>query len=246
MSEVIAAPPDSQMLMRIIERAATLPDLDLDRIDRLLDLKERWDKAEAKKLFVAAKVEFKKNPPQIFKNKNVSYGTTNYDHATHDEVTSKISAALALYGFEHEWKSTQAENKITVTCILTHIAGHSESVELSSINDGSGGKNSIQAIASANTYLQRYTLLAVTGLSTSDMPDDDGKGADNKKEEPPPVHADVWTVLSDAVHEGSNRLAVQWKGLSNDTRKIIVTHYADKWNDMKAAALMADQRPQSP
>ena len=43
-------------------------------------------------------------------------------------------------------------------------------------SDTSGQKNSIQAIASTVTYLQRYTLLAATGITTMDMPDDDGKG----------------------------------------------------------------------
>jgi len=40
----------------------------------------------------------------------------------------------------------------------------------------SGNKNPIQAIASTVSYLERYTLLAITGLTTKDM-DDDGKNA---------------------------------------------------------------------
>jgi hypothetical protein len=224
--------------MRIIERATEMQEFDLERIDRLLSLKERYDALEAKKLFARAKVEFKKNPPTITKNKHVGYGTTSYDHATLDEVSSKIGNALALYGFTHEWKIAQSEARITVTCILTHVGGHSESVELSSLNDGSGGKNSIQAIASANTYLQRYTLLAVTGLSTSEIVDDDGRGTEPEPEAPQ-LHADVWVSLADAVHGGSDELAAAWKHLSNETRKIIVTHYSAKWNDLKAAAVSA-------
>ena len=42
--------------------------------------------------------------------------------------------------------------------------------------DTSGGKNNIQAMGSAVSYLERYTLLAITGLSTKEM-DDDGRGA---------------------------------------------------------------------
>ena len=42
--------------------------------------------------------------------------------------------------------------------------------------DGSGGKNAIQAIGSTVSYLERYTLLAATGLATEDQ-DDDGRGA---------------------------------------------------------------------
>jgi hypothetical protein len=45
---------------------------------------------------------------------------------------------------------------------------------LESAPDESGGKNSIQAIASAVSYLERYTLLAATGLAVKGM-DNDGR-----------------------------------------------------------------------
>jgi hypothetical protein len=41
--------------------------------------------------------------------------------------------------------------------------------------DATGNKNPVQQIGSTVTYLQRYTLLAATGLATSDS-DDDGRG----------------------------------------------------------------------
>ena len=65
-------------------------------------------------------------------------------------------------------------DKITVTCILSHIEGHSESTTLSSIADGSGNKNSIQGIGSTVTYLERYTLTGVLGLTSADS-DMDGR-----------------------------------------------------------------------
>jgi hypothetical protein len=43
--------------------------------------------------------------------------------------------------------------------------------------DESGKKNAIQQVASTNTYLQRYTFLAITGLATKGQ-DDDGAAFD--------------------------------------------------------------------
>ena len=54
--------------------------------------------------------------------------------------------------------------------------GHSESTTLEAAADQSGGKNAIQAIGSTVTYLERYTLLALTGLATHE--DDDGAGSE--------------------------------------------------------------------
>lgn len=115
---------------------------------------------------------------KITKDKHVSYqgakGQTDYDHATIGNVVAVLTAAVSKYGFSHSWATSQAGNNVTVTCTLRHKQGHTESVALSADADSSGGKNAIQAIGSAITYLQRYTLLAITGCATSDQPDDDG------------------------------------------------------------------------
>ncbi len=230
---------DRDTLMRIIERAADAPQFDLDRLEKLLALKERYDRAESIKAFAAAKVEFKKHAPDIVKNKFVAYGTTAYKHATHDEVTDKLSEALAQFGFSHAWSMVQHENSITVRCTLTHIMGHSEHAELTSIYDASGGKNSIQAIASANSYLQRYTLLAVTGASTKDMPNDDGR--DTQPAGPVPV--DAWQSLKDAAQIDVDTLQAAWQALSKETRKAISLHKAAEWDAMKKSVPLARARP---
>lgn len=156
----------------------------VETIERMWALQVAWEEREAKKAFVDAMAEFKKNPPVILKDKNVNFttqkGTTDYNHATHFGVTSAIVAALSQHGISHRWVPEQAAGKVAVTCVLTHKLGHSESTRLEAEPDQSGGKNSIQAVMSAKTYLERHTLLAATGLSTSDLPDDDGRGAAGK------------------------------------------------------------------
>jgi hypothetical protein len=165
-------------------RMAVEQNADLDKLSKLMDLQERWEANEARKAYVAALNAFKANPPTIGKNKHVDYpskgGRTEYDHATLDNVCEKVGKALGEHGVSFRWETQQSENaRVTVTCVLTHALGHSERTSLSSMPDDSGGKNSIQAIGSAVTYLQRYTLLAITGLATSDQ-DYDGDGVTEK------------------------------------------------------------------
>ena len=50
-----------------------------------------------------------------------------------------------------------------------------EETSLEADNDESGNKNAIQAVGSAATYLQRYTLKLALGLAASN--DDDAQGA---------------------------------------------------------------------
>jgi hypothetical protein len=143
----------------------------VETLAKLMELAERWQANEARNAYVVAMNAFKKNPPTLLKNKHVQFGNTNYDHATLDNVVDTITAGLSRHGLSHSWKVEQTDARIKVTCVITHELGHSESVSMEAGADTSGSKNSIQAIGSAVTYLQRYTLLSATGMAA--------KGTDN-------------------------------------------------------------------
>lgn len=159
----------------------------IDQVREMMQLQREWEADQARKAFVSDMAEFKKNPPEVVKDKLVAFAGTSYTHATLGNVTQAIVAGLAAHGFSHRWDVEQLPNGIiAVTCILTHKLGHSERTRLESKGDDSGKKNAIQQIASAVTYLQRYTLLAATGIATKDQADDDGQGAGKA---PPEKHA---------------------------------------------------------
>lgn len=170
---------DAATLMQIVERAMREPTFDIDKIQQMLTLKERWEANEARKAFTVAMAEFKANPPKIYKNKHVKFqtqkGVTEYDHATHSEVVEKIAAGLGQHGMSHRWNVEQSGGSIRVTCIITHALGHFDSVSMVAAPDTSGSKSEIQAIASTCTLLQRYTLIAATGLTSADLPDADDR-----------------------------------------------------------------------
>ena len=150
---------------------------DVDKLAKLMDLQLRWEANEAKKAFVSAMNAFKANPPEILKNHLVSYEArgqqVSYKHATLDHVCDAVTEALSKQGISHRWRLEQTGAEIRVTCILTHEMGHSEETTLMGGPDDTGSKNKIQSISSTVTYLERYTLLAATGLAAKG--DDDGR-----------------------------------------------------------------------
>lgn len=161
------------MMMQALQSGMTV-----EQMQGMLAIQKEWEANEARKAYVVAMAEFKKNPPEIFKRKTVAFGETSYNHATLGDVTTAIVNGLADHGISHRWDTKQHEGgRIVVTCILTHNMGHSESTSLEAQPDNSGKKNGIQQMASTVTYLQRYTLLGASGLATKDMEDDDGKAA---------------------------------------------------------------------
>lgn len=176
-SHAIAAPQNTQLAVGPMANAiaALQAGMTIDHLKGIMELQEKFEANEARKAYVADMAAFKLNPPEIYKTKLVSFSGTEYMHATIGDVAKAIVDALARHGFSHSWETRQADGMITVNCKITHRMGHSESTSMQSAPDVSGKKNSIQAIASAVSYLSRYTLLAACGLATMDIPDDDGR-----------------------------------------------------------------------
>lgn len=180
--QIVVSPPAAQLPQAVTPMAllsmAVSSGADIEKLEKLMALHERWDANEARKAFVTALAAFKSEPLTITKDKHVSFGKegykTEYSHATLGNITDIISARLSQHGLSYRWATEQVDGKIKVTCTLMHSLGHSESVSLESGADTSGAKNSIQAIGSAISYLQRYTLMAITGCAAQDQ-DDDGR-----------------------------------------------------------------------
>jgi len=156
--------------MKLLEIAMS-QNADIEKLTKLMDLQERWEKNNAKIAYTNAMAKFKLSPPRIEKDKEVKFLDVKYKHAELGQVSEIISKALAEVGISHAWAVKQEQN-ISVTCTLTHELGHSESVTISAPADVSGKKNPIQSIGSTISYLQRYTLLSVAGVATGEFDDD--------------------------------------------------------------------------
>jgi hypothetical protein len=157
-----------ELLSRALERGA-----DLSMVEKLMDLAERSERNQAKKAFDAAVAEAKKELPVIKANKE---GNNKKRYADQGAFAAVVDPIIANHGLSYRYRAKQTAALVEVTCVLSHRDGYSEETTLSSAPDGSGNKNSIQAIGSALTYLQRYSLKLALGLAASD--DDDGKAAD--------------------------------------------------------------------
>lgn len=142
---------------------------DVQTLKELMSLKERNDANEAKKAFTAAINQFRADCPTVTKTKKAH----NSKYAGLAESIDQIKDTMSANGLSHRWTTGQRDGTVNVTCIVSHIGGHEESTTLSGEPDTSGSKNSIQAVGSTVSYLQRYTLFAALGLASADE-DNDG------------------------------------------------------------------------
>ena len=139
-----------------------------EQLERLFFLKERHDANMAKTAFFEALLWFQNKAPVIEKQKKGH----NYNYAPLPAIVSQIQPLLTECGLTYRFEQSHAQD-ISVTCVVTHILGHSERTSMEAQSDTSGSKNKVQAIGSTVSYLQRYTLIGALGITTADV-DTDG------------------------------------------------------------------------
>jgi hypothetical protein len=167
--QAIAVTP-MHMLAAAMERG-----IDTDQLDKLMELQERYEKNEARKAYYAAIAAAAVDMPVVTKDKL----NTQYDsfYPSLENTINTISTHLAQFELSARWEVDQSAG-IRVTCILSHVAGHSENVTLTGPPDMSGKKNELQQIKSTLTYLKLATFEAITGTASMvGNLDDDGNGA---------------------------------------------------------------------
>ena len=179
-----------------------------ETLRELLKVQREYEADEARKAFAAALVGLKRDLPTVIaRDAKVDYqgakGRTTYTHASLAGAMDAITGPLTQHGFSLAWKPATSSAGVTVTCRLTHAAGHFEEGSLTAPADTSGSKSPAQAIASTITLLQRYTALSLLGIATADMQEPEGEAT-------PPA--------PDKVDSARNLTAVGWLVKKGRTR----------------------------
>lgn len=208
MENTVTLTSDSQMQTTTPDQLLALAvnnNLDIEKLEKLMDLKERHERNEARKAFFSAFTQFQSNCPDLRKTKEVKFdlktgGTQNYHYAPLADITRQISSHLKDAELSYRWEILDDKDTIQVTCIVSHILGHSEQTTMKAAPDTSGSKNSIQARGSAIEYMKRYTLIGALGLSTADS-DIDGRLPNVDMEK---LHNDFMTVYNELIQIDSS------------------------------------------
>lgn len=219
-ARVLAPITPMEMIDRAIQSGASI-----EALERLMALQERWEAGQGRKAYDAAISAAKAEIPPILKNREVDFtsqkGRTNYRHEDMAQIAATIDPILSQHGLSYRFRTMQTEGAVSVTCIVSHRDGYSEETTLSGAPDQSGNKNSIQAVGSTVTYLQRYTLKSALGLAASQ--DDDAKGAASTKM----INADQFMALQGLVEESGADVPKLLQFLRAETLEELTLHQFD-------------------
>ena len=165
-------PQESQytgMLTLAIEK-----DLDIEKLERFMALQQSWEDEQARKHYLLAHSRFQSEVPVIHKKGHADFGDgkASYDYAKLEDIAEGIKPFLARNGLSYNWDCVIEGGLVRVTCTMSHIDGSSKTSTMVSTPDQSGGKAAIHQLASARSYLKRYTLLDVAGVTVAGEDDD--------------------------------------------------------------------------
>lgn len=163
---------DHSAIIQVIERAALNPDVDIDKMERLLQMQERVLDRQALMSYSAAMAAMQTELPSIEERGR----TNNGQYATLEDIVDTVRPILQRHGFAVSFRIQTQERGIQVTGVLMHREGHREETSMLLPADVSGSKNAVQAFGSSTSYGKRYVLSALLNITTRGQ-DDNGLSA---------------------------------------------------------------------
>jgi len=165
----------SDSVLAVISKAATSKDIDIDKMQALLDMQERIMDKGAESAFNQAMVKALSEIPSF------EEGTQghNFKYASFESINKIVKPILAKRGLFVNFTTNFVDGGVQVTAIITHEDGHREQSTGLYPFDKTGSKNDIQAVGSAISYGKRYQQNALLNITTHGE-DDDGFASQKK------------------------------------------------------------------
>ena len=183
MSEVIhALDPIPNPLVSLISRAASDPTIDMDKMERLLEMHERLLAGDARKAYAVAMSKAQSEMRRV--SADATNTQTKSKYATYGKIDAALRPVYSENGFALSFNTEHQANAeiLRVTCHVTHSGGHSEKFAIDMPADGKGAKGGdvmtkTHATGAAATYGMRYLLKMIFNVAIGEDDDDGNKAS---------------------------------------------------------------------
>lgn len=171
---VAERPAESGNLLPVIQRAIE-NGIDPAKLEKMLDLHDRWTQARAKERFAEALAAFQRDMPQVKKRRTTKGGKFNFQYASLDDVMKAAQPLLAAHGisirFDSERTGADAVAVINVSLTIT-VGSHSEVSRFGCPIPRDLNASEPQKWGAALSYAKRYALCAALNIVVTDEDDD--------------------------------------------------------------------------
>lgn len=234
----------STALVLMFERLATDPAVDVDKLERLIQMQERILAHNAKAAFDGSFAQMQPAIPSIDEKGHIKVdGQLRSTYAKNEDIQDVIRPILARFGFSLGFETLWPEaGGIELVGTLSHVGGHARQSRFKSGADDSGKKNRIQALGSAISYGHRYVTIDLLNISTREVSrgaDDDGETS-QAPAEPDGLPA-LWETLQDASMANTKAFFAAWNKAAVPLRNYIMKHQRARFNDLRDVAQKAGE-----
>ena len=218
--------PEPGSIMALISRAAADPNVDMDKMERLLQMKERIDARDAEAQFNSAVSAVQAETGRIAADATNPQTRSKYaTYAALDRVLRPIYTRQGLALSFDETDSPKPEH-IRVLCHVTHTAGHKQTFQKDMPADGKGAKGGdvmtkTHAMGAAQSYGRRYLVLGIFNIAIGE------EDRDGNDESLPTVSEDQAANIEALLTEiGANKKAFLGWAKVNSVSEILARNYA--------------------
>ena len=160
------ATPETQMINAITAMAGN-PDIDVEKLERLLGVQVRMMDRQAKMAFDEALAKVQASMPRIAQNGTIKQkgGRIASKYMKYEDIDRAIRPLLAEHGFSLKHDRKDVDNKMIIITTLKHKLGHEESVQTPLPYDQPNQlKSAIQAAISTASYGKRMNVVSLFDL----------------------------------------------------------------------------------
>lgn len=193
-NELTKVSQENSSFIELIERIASHPSFDPQKMLDLLAMRERIIAKNAEASFNAAMARL--NFPAIEQKSQIKHRESVIaTYAKYEDIDEIIRPIYSAEGFFLSFDTTREDGGINVIGTLSHKDGHSKKASLFLPLDTSGSKNGVQAMGSTISYGKRYVAGMLLNFVTKKEDDDGNLGLLN------PIDAASVKVIADLIKE---------------------------------------------
>ena len=164
---------ETAAILSMIERAARDQNVDLDKMERLLGLRDKFEQQEAEKLFNAAMSAAQSEMGTV--GANARNEQTRSRYATYDKLDAALRPIYTRHGFALSFDETDCPkpDHIRLVCYVTHKGGYTRTYRRDMPADGKGAKGGdvmtkTHAMGAAASYGMRYLLRGIFNVAVGE------------------------------------------------------------------------------
>jgi hypothetical protein len=191
-------PMDNVSLLGAITRAASDPNVDIDKFERMMAMSERMEAKRAETSFNMAMRDAQAKMRPI--SANATNNHTKSKYATYDKLDNALRPIYSESGFSLSFNTGEATypDNVRVICYAAHDDGHVRTYHVDVPTDGKGANGNAvmtktHATGSALSYGSRYLLKMIFNVRIGED-DNDGNGPEEKLYNP----ADLYSAIDGA------------------------------------------------